>query len=231
MLTVTAASGFGAASQPAPVDISFITSAVSASDLTTYTFSSQSFGAAGAGRKLVIAASGKLNSGAATTISSVTADGNSCTRAIIVDTAVGEYVCSLFYLDNDAATSGDVVLVFPVQQATAGIGIFRVMNGASGAPASTGEDDALPSGDPVFNLTVAKNGGVICSGVAELSGGNMDWTGTSGLETEDYDETLDTGKSHSGVRGLYSVAQTPLAVTNNVASGKGWGCGVAIDPA
>ena len=64
-----------------PVTAAFTASAVSGTNATSYTFSSQALGTASSSRMIVVGITGSSNSGSASTISSVTVGGESATKA------------------------------------------------------------------------------------------------------------------------------------------------------
>lgn len=185
---------------------SFLQSAVSTSDLTTYTFSSQNFGDAASDRYIVVAITSRSVSGG--TISSVTIGGVSASIDVQVTNSSSNYTVSgIAKALVPTGTSGDIVITFGAEQLRAGIGVYRLL-GISSTPTDTGTSTA---DDPTTNLDIAAGGYAI--GVAyTVEAATASWTNL----TERYDEALEGAVSRqSGASASFESEQTSLAITCN----------------
>ena len=111
------------ASAPTP-SLSFITSAGSSTDATSYTFSSVSLGSASSGRLLIVAVGSNGSAGAS--VSSLTIDGNATT---LTQGAAGASTVAFAVLQNDNLTSADIVVNHSAtRSAGCGIAVYAITN-------------------------------------------------------------------------------------------------------
>lgn len=190
---------------------SFLQSAVSTSDLTTYTFSSQNFGDAASDRYIVVAITSMSVSGG--TISSVTIGGVSASIDAQVTNSSSNYTVSgIAKAIVPTGTSGDIVVTFGAEQLRAGIGVYRLL-GISSTPTDT---DTSTAADPKGYLDIAAGGYAIAVAyTAETATATWYKKLTNGF-TERYDEDLEgAGSRQSGASEGFVDAETNMDITCN----------------
>lgn len=202
-----------------PVDIAFVPGSdlKDTSNQTTYNFADVPFGAADAGRWLVVHIHGANND---RTVNSVTIGGVSASRVTDgvndAETVVSDpasVVGALWIANVPTGTSGTVSITWSGGQARTAIALFR-MTGNSGAQASQVATDTGTSGtDLSASLTIPSNGGGI-GGVGVNtpdSPRTFTWTNL----TEQYDEEVGEGNnSYSGALSLASGTATRTATAS-----------------
>jgi len=204
----------------AAVSISYLTSATDTTDLTTYNgavFQGLSFGAAAAGRYIVVAIGSRAN--AARSISSVTIGGVSAavvsdgvTTCVANDTSGGADLTALWIANVPTGTTGDVVVTFSGAMLRCAISLFR-MTGNASATASQVKVDTTLTGQ-VYSVAIDSpaNGGIIGGYWCSLSAGtgSVTWAGI----TEAVDGTVETTSSnYSAASGTFFAAQSALTVS------------------
>ena len=176
----------GQNSGAASASISFTASAVSASDLTTYTFASQSLGSAATGRKIIVGVGGSQTSGVA--ISSVTVAGVPATSIATNVAASGAFNRSALYIaDVPTGTTGDVVVTFASGVLRAGVGVWAAYNLNSSTATSTGTSLSNPYSS---SLTVNAGGIAVCYAFTYFASG-LPTHSYSGL-TKDFDQDMES---------------------------------------
>lgn len=192
------------------VDISNTASAVDATDLTNYTFASQSVGAAVTGRIIVVGVAAR-SSTAGRTISSVTLAGNAMSHVVTATNAdSGTNICALYALQVDVGTTASVVVNFSGSMIRAGICVWRMTGAASAAAHATDSDITVASGVlSGAGINVPAAGGAI--GIAyHVASATFGWTNL----TEDADVMLEGSfNAMSGASAEFAAAQTGLIVT------------------
>ena len=185
-----------------PVAISLTDNTVNGSNLTTYTFSSQSLGTAAASRQIVV---GVIASGAgpARTVSSLTIGGVSASL-IKAQTGQSEGNTEIWSAAVPSGTTGDVVVVLSSGWNRCGFGVWR-MTGASTSASDTGGSVANPLND---SLDIPANGGAIGLSHNQLDA-TTDWTNLD----EDYDEEVGASVYQSGASKTFAAAQSALSIT------------------
>lgn len=192
----------------APVDISHTANATSASDLTTYTFASQSFGVAVAGRRIVVAATGR--GGGSFTLNSVTIGGVSATKVVGLAVSTTNIV-DLWIADVPTGATGSVVLTFSGTMARAAISVFRMVDAGSATAHATATDSTASGNDMSVSLNVPAKGGAIAV-VASNTASSITYT-WSGL-TEDADSgDIEGGWGMSAAHDNFVTLQSGLTIT------------------
>lgn len=188
------------------MSIAFLQLAKDATDLTTYTFSSQSLGAAASDRYIICAICGRSNDGSARTISSVTIGGVTATiNAQVENTGT---MCGIATALVPTGTTGDVVVVWSGTMGDANIALYRTTNLTSATALDTGTSTANPG---TTNLDT-KTGSVIVA-ISENDNGALTATWTN--LTENYDEATATGNDLSGA--FAEITESPnVSVTGNL---------------
>lgn len=208
MLILNELIGFGASEQ-VNTTISFLQSSVSASDLTTYTFSSQNLGVDDSNRWIIVAV-GNVGSGADRTINSVTVGGISATQIVTSGFAANRTV-DIWAAAVPTGTTGDIVVTNSGACVRCGYSAWRLITGTPASSSyATGSDTTVSSGDLSASLNVPQ-GGVIVAACQHISGSGTEtssWTNVS----EDWDSTFEVAiNNFSG--GHASYTSSPLTVT------------------
>jgi len=225
---VTNNSGFGVgASDPlVAVDITQTINANSASDLSTYSFTSQSFGTADADRVIIVGAVATENSEGAT-LDTVTIGGVTATKiseATFADTGRTS-LASIYAAAVPTGTTGTVALTYSVAMQRAAIVGWRTIRGSLTAS----DTDTANGTDPLVGaLDIPANGGAVGI-VFSNTGSSFTWSGI----TEDIDTNgSPDGASYGGAHLEFITLQTGLDVSVNpsssvqaVAAWASWGPG------
>lgn len=188
----------------------FLQAASSTSDASTYTFSSQNFGTAGAGRYLIVGILSR-KSGAATTINSVTIGGVSATEVVTrQNTSSNCSLASLYIAAVPTGASGDVVVTFAATMLRCSIQLYSSLDLTN---ATAYDTDSAIIDDPTVNLDCPANGFII--GVAaSASSTTTTWSGI----TEDSDAVVESALTCTAAHDNFAAQQTGLALTANFAS-------------
>lgn len=189
------------------MEFGFLQGVGDATDLTTYTFSSQNLGTADASRYIIV---GVLSRRAAGTpsISSLTIGGVSAAAVVAqTNTASGSDIAALYIAAVPTGTTGDIVVTFDAAMLRCAVVAYRAVGIAS---ATASDTDSSTATDPTCNLDVPAGGfaiGVACTGNA---GASFTWTGL----TENYDAVIEALNATSA-SDTFVAAQTGLAITAN----------------
>jgi large repetitive protein len=187
------------------------------SGLTTYTFSSVSFGVADPNRKIVVAISGVRASNAGLTISSLTIGGNAAsvvsgtTLQTLAD-GTSSTRTAIYELAVPTGTSGDIVVTFSAACVRCTGAVARVID-----TAGTGGSSGQSIGDfttALGSITVTiPTGGV---GVYySYNSANASFNAWTNLTTEDFDTTVASTRAHSAGR---RTTAGSTAVTADIAA-------------
>lgn len=161
--------------------------AVDASDLTTYTFSSQSFGDAASDRVILVTAAWRLSSGDPV-ISSATIGGVSAT--IVRQDHVARGGTAVLAAEVPTGTTGDVVINFDIANSRCGIKVYRATGISLSSPNTNGSTDpntSLPDTTAAVDVTTFSGGVAVGVAVTTVLGTDtiaISWTGTDGLTAE-----------------------------------------------
>ena len=185
--------------------LTFLQTAASTSDLTTYTFSSQNLGEAASDRYIVVAVHARSNEGGASSVSSVTVGGVSAT---IIQQIYKLYsntpnVVALAMAKVPTGTTGNVVVTLNKGSLRCAIGLWRLTN-IKDTPTDSGKSS---DSTPTYNLDIKAGGYAIAAATKEQ--GAFTWTNI----TEKYDTTCETYLNYSGASDTYATAQTDLAIS------------------
>ncbi len=184
---------------------------VDATDLTTYTFSTKSFGTATSDRIVVVGIAARSSTGSIT-ISSVTIGGVSATvRASAINAGSGTEFASIYTASVPTGVTGDVVIVFSGGMQRCAVMIYRMVGASSAVPNDSQTDTTLTGQVLSVSMNCPANGVIIGAGFS-ASGGTAasTWTGI----TEDADAALETAANNYTSASLAFVAQqTGLTVS------------------
>lgn len=180
--------------------IAFGTSAVSAGDLTAYTFSALSLGPPRAGKKVVF---GIMGSGGTTTVSSVVSgiiNGTFVARA-----QNGNGTVELWQMPISAGAA-DVVVTWGAGQWRCGIGTWAV-NGAGANPVSTASDG--DGSNPMTGTLIIPARGVAVGVVFNSNSSTFTWAGL----TKNYDEAVEGANVQSGASANFPAALSGFLIS------------------
>lgn len=168
--------------------ITFTDSDGSASDLTTYTFTSKSIGTENPTRKVIVSVSSIADALGSTSISSLTVGGISATVAVSQVSGDGGF-CGLAIADVPTGTTASVVVTMANLQSRMGIGVWAAYDLTSSTPTDTATSTADPAS---LNLDLVA-GDIAVAAVFNNTNGTATWTGA----TERFDAIID-GAQYSG---------------------------------
>lgn len=183
MLILNRLAGFGMPT-PLGVEASFLTSAVNTNGLTTYTFSSVSFGAAEATRRIVVIVHSGTTAGLAT-VSSATIGGVAATIHVQAS-APAQFLCSIISAVVPEGTSGDIVVTLTGASNNMGIGVFRLVKQIQAAPIATATDITVASATLQSSIEI-KGRGVLIFGCSQNPNAGITFVGAN----EAYDQLLE----------------------------------------
>lgn len=195
----------------APVRITNTANAKDTNALTTYTFSSQSFGPADSTRQITVAI--WMFAGGAASVSSVTIGGVSATliTSALPVTNVGVY---LYKAAVPTGTSGSVVVTFSTTIATCAISVYSVLN-ANTTVSATATDTTLSGNDLSASLAIPAHGGAIACAQG-ITTGSFDVTWANITERYDTQGGATTNGFSSASKEV-NVAETPT-ITATIAA-------------
>lgn len=184
----------------------------SGTDLTTYTFTTQSIGAADPNRVVVCCVFGGVGS-AGRTISSVTIGGVTATAGVtaISGTSGGSWASSIYYARVPTGTTATVEIVWSGSMGRCGISLYRLITRGSIAPSATASDVTYSSGVLSNTINCPPNGAIIACGYGSiLSTTNITWSGV----TEDVEGVLEASTERYGsASGNFDTNQSGLTVS------------------
>ena len=192
--------GILVAAAASAVTLTFTTSAIDATDGTTFTFAGKSLSTAAASRKIVVTIFG-ASATTTLTISTVTVAGVSATLVKAHQDVGGEEYVQIWQAAVPTGTTGDVVVTWSGSVVCCGIGIFAMYDAASAASATAGANNTP---NPSVSLSIPANGAAI--GVAG-GAGTATWTWTN--LTENYDAVVEGVQNHTGASKTVVAAETP----------------------
>jgi len=189
-------------------DLSYLTSATSSADQTTYTFSSQSFGTADTDRYIVVGV-GFVSRNEPQTISSVTIGGVAATALTArseQDEGTWSSVAQFWIAAVPSGTTGDVVVALNAQASACGVGLWRLITDDI-----TPHDTATDTADTISVNVNVQDGGGVCAIAMCRNGSTTTWTGV----TEDFDTDAQTGEYFTGGSHTATSNETPRTVSGN----------------
>lgn len=206
--------GMGASTNNSVASLIWRGSAVSATDLSTYTFSSQDIGTAINGRYVLIAVFGVDSTGGTISVSSVTVGGTAAS-AVIQLSAANRY-SGLWGVRLETGTTADVVVTFSETIEGAGIGTWAAYYLTSTVPVDSQVNTAIGT-DSFPALATVPEGIAIWAYGGQTALSTWTW---SGGPTERYDATIDGVISHTAadLDATTGASITGLATPSNGAT-------------
>lgn len=192
------------------MDISYLQTDTSTSDLTTYTFSSQNLGTADAGRYIVVCVSAR-NTAGSLTVSSVSVGGVSASSITqITNSGSNHNVAAIAICAVPSGTTGDIVVTFAAGALRCVVNAYRLVDIDSATPSDTVTSIA---NDPTGALDVPAGGAAIGVSNSGTGATATSWTGI----TEDYDavtESMEVSSAHD----LFVSEQSGLTILADITS-------------
>jgi hypothetical protein len=199
-------------------------SPISASALTTHTFTGASLGAAADDRIIAVVVSAYHSPGGGPTVSSLTIGGVSANFRL---RAVGStrVTVELWTLAVPLGTTANIVVQWSVDSVRCGAGVFRIVGSDGEAPSDTATNTG--TGNLSTTIDVVDNGALL-AGVGATRGASSFSTTFAGV-TESYDEVISGGVCQSGGCADLSTGESgrTVSATFNVAPDFGAGLIVA----
>ena len=185
--------------------IGYLQTAGSATDLTTYTFSSQNLGEAAFDRTIICAVSGRTQDGTSSgnVISSVTIGGVSATIAVQGQNSGNTQGIAIASVPT--GTTGDVVVVFAETMTNAEVSLYR----CTGISTTVYDSGTSTASVGTYDLDIPANGVAVAMMKNDDGSQTATWAGL----VETYDEQDTTGNDISGSAAEFSTTQTNLTVS------------------
>lgn len=186
--------------------LTYLQQASDASNLTTYTFASQSLGATAADRRIVVCV-GAWRASGALSVSSVTVGGVSA-ALVSTDGGSDRWRTEIWIAEVPTGTTGDVVVTLAAAGIRCSVDLFRLVDADFTAAADA---DGNVAQNPSVTLDVPAGGcavGVVNSGWS-TNAGTVSWAGL----TEQSDAQVETFVRASAAGDNFASQQTGLAIT------------------
>lgn len=202
--------GLGVDGSASPFDLSFLSVQFSASDLSTYTFSTVGFGAADADRKIAFAFFVPKGD-PPVTVTSVTIGGVTASFVTNTDASATAATGFIYEAAVPTGTTGDIVVTLSGGPAIRCIGgVWRIISGTS----SSGQKNASSSASGLAVTVTIPSGGV---GIyASYNAASSSYAAWNNLDAEDFDQVVETTRAAAGGRrttaGATSVQANASAV-------------------
>ena len=192
--------------------VSNTANAVSITDLTTYTFSSQSLGTASTSRKIVVGATGAAT--ALRAVSTLTVAGNSASLVVAAnENGLNFYNSELWQVDVPTGTTGDVVVTWNGGMIRGAIGVWAVYGALSAAHATATDINSSPLSK---TLDIPAGGVAIGCALADTNGPGLNtWAGI----TKGFDVNVETATDISGAQDAFATQQSALTISDTLGAG------------
>ena len=176
--------------------VTFTDNTVDGTNLTTYTFSSQSLGADAPTRKIIVGVVGveSLTGG----VSSLTVAGVSA--SVVIAGANSDVHAEIWIADVPTGTTGDIVVTFSTAKDRAGIGVFRAVGLRSPASAT-----ASSVADPMSASLFIPSDGIAIGVAADANTNTNVWSNLA----ERYDDIIEADSNQTGASLNNEAVQTP----------------------
>jgi len=172
------------------------------SNLSSYTFSTKSFGTASSDRRMIVGVSAPANTNFGT-ITGMTIGGVTATQLVQTEDADGYSDFAIYGADVPTGATGDVVVTLSASPDRCGIAIFATTGILSLTPTDTGTVNTA-SVDLTDSINVS-SGGIIVGFVSCENASNA-WTWTN--LTERVDDIITSASSASAASDAYASAQS-----------------------
>jgi hypothetical protein len=181
------------------VAVTYLQATSSASDATSYTFSSQNIGTASSDRDIVVAFHSRLAGSVNPTVTVTVAGESATTHVSIRNAAANTILVGIAKVRVTSGTTGDVVVNFNgVTSSRCGIGMWHVTGAATGAPYDSDSSTASP---PSATIDVPDDG-VIIAAATNGNAATTTWTNA----TERYDAQMESVTPYSGADATHASA-------------------------
>lgn len=202
--------------------LSFLTSAGSATDLTTYTFSDQTFGTASSDRYIVLTINSRDAGENNPQVSSVTIGGVSASIVVQdVNQATNANISAIAIAAVPTGETGDVVITFNTEVLRCVIALYKVTELYQTTPSDT---DSSTASSPSVSLDIPAKGFSIATACTASDSGTFSWTGL----TENHDSIVEFLTASSASSEFISqqsgltITATPNTSSNQVGVFASW---------
>lgn len=189
--------------------VSFLQQAENTTAQTTYTFSSQSLGAADAGRYIVVCIAARAGGETDGAVSALTIGGVSATITAQIPNNGGANtnLSAIAIAAVPTGTTGDIVVTLNFNHLRCSVAAYRVLgiDGVTAFDSATSTDT-----DPTASLDIPA-GGIAIAGSISAAADSATWTGL----TENFDDNFQAFATHSGASAAFEDEQTDLTITCN----------------
>jgi hypothetical protein len=166
--------------------VEYVTVVSSTSDLTTYSFTGVSIGAAAGNRYIILGVTG--SSGTTSAISTVTV--NTVAATLLAQASGSTVATGLYIYKISSGTTADISVTFAGSKQRCAVSVWRVTGIDSETPYNTNSNTAAVSTSSLSTTVNTVNGGFIVAAAQRggTVGGTTTWTGVS----ENYDFNLES---------------------------------------
>lgn len=205
-LTLSQLNGFNATSGASAASVTFVGCTVSASDLTTYTFTNHATGTAGA-RKTIVGVGGSDGT-SNFSVNTVTVGGASATEVVDSADASAIVQSAIYIIDNPSGTTASIVVTFSEAVTGAVVCVWAAYDVTSETATATANQFQTSSAAITLSLNINSGGFGVAMSSKEFDGATTVWTGM----TERSNASVESGVSSYAAADT-TTAGTPLTVT------------------
>lgn len=182
-MTLPGQMGFFAKFTPStPAVATYVTTGVSSTNLSSYTFTNANIGPAAADRIVLVAITARDTGASNATVTSCTIGGNAATVDSTTNAVNGREVATFAYLLVPAGTTATIVVNFNTTMDVFALHVYNINGQASNTPVGSAVDGA---GALSVSPGTQTNGCAVCCVMGDTNT-NYTWTNA----TEDYDTAL-----------------------------------------
>lgn len=183
--------------------ITYLQTATSGTDGSSFTFASQNLGTADNNRYIVVGVIGRSQDGTDKSLSSITVGGSTATIATSAWNSGN--IAGIAVVKVPTGATGDVVVTFSATMGSCAIALWSELNLSSLTASDTGTDTT----DPLSTNITMTNGFIVAIAKTDNAGDSATWTNVD----ENFDAAdADTNRMSGGSKS-YTTSQTNLPVT------------------
>lgn len=183
------------------------TSGINTHDNSSVTFSSFAFGAAAAGRQIVVGIAQTEPTGTVPSITSVTIGGVTATQLFSYQSAGAQGAVAIYAAAVPSGTSGNIVVNYSDSMKTTSVFLWRVTGADISAPHDTATDY---NSDPLTASIDCEAGGAIFAIFGSRDSTSGSWSGVDDLE---HSAILSGSRVGAANAEVFAAAQTSLSVS------------------
>lgn len=224
MLRVNQLTGFGAGGSSPDLSYTVTSTNVNTTNLTTYTFTSQSIGSAPASgeRRFIFVACGAIDEGNSSNVDIVSAlIGGVAADAIYEGNSFNWIDAAIFYREVSSGTTADISVTWDVGCEGMAITVYRVISGPEGIEIGTVQTSTAQS--PSRTMTTGPGGVLIATWFTRYglySLGSHTWTNL----TEDYEVDANSEDVFSSASALTTTSSVTVSASTSSADNRSFVC-------